>query len=260
MSDDVAAKRSKRAAVYDMAAMTVTLHGEGEPLVLNALALGNDAARWAQLHGIAQHCMRSEDAQVAFGELVAGNVPEPRRTASKELDSWRMAYAHALVQETKKSPSPLTLDDAKELAGRLAREGLTKIKQNPVVVQMHHKHSARRRHRLCCPWWLRNPHHSPKRRNESMAVSSASLNGLAGASLHGAGRSPCAWGVIRAHLDSSSLKTCAGPEFNELGAGVFSERLLMERANVPSVEARYRAPTRVVIAANFNNASLLNRR
>jgi hypothetical protein len=78
---------------------------------------------------------------------------------------------------------------------------------------------------------------------------------LAGASLHGAGPSASARAVIRAVLDVPP-STCAGPEFVKPRAGVFSEPLLMDRANDPSVDVRPRALTRDADAAVCARASI----
>lgn len=85
----------------------------------------------------------------AFDEMKAGKIPGRKAAASKDLEPWRLAYAHALAEETAKrdgikvympggrNPTQefaVLLDNSKQRAVSLDKSGLAKIKVIPAVV------------------------------------------------------------------------------------------------------------------------------
>lgn len=128
-----------RRFVPDIAAKALTIHEGDKAEVVDLSALPPAVATDLMLAGAAAILQRAEDMAATVAEWHTGKVREVRAAKAKELDPWRLAYAHALVEEAKKSPEPLTLDAAKELARKLDRDGLTKVKGFPLVVKHHAK-------------------------------------------------------------------------------------------------------------------------
>jgi hypothetical protein len=83
----------------------------------------------------------SESPDAAFARLVAGDLPRQRtgEKSPKKPDTWRQAYAHALVEGTKKSDAPLTFDEATERARALDRSSLASAKLHPRVLHHYHR-------------------------------------------------------------------------------------------------------------------------
>jgi hypothetical protein len=66
--------------------------------------------------------------------MVRGELPL-RKPAVKGLDDWRMAIAHAIVEQTKKTATPVLLDAAKVQAAAVTRAQLAAAKGDPTVVK-----------------------------------------------------------------------------------------------------------------------------
>lgn len=81
---------------------------------------------------------RAEDMRAAYAKLEAGDVPryQPREL---KLSNWRLAIAHALVDVTKKTPDPLTLDAAKIVAAGLPADTVRAYKVDGVVIKHYNR-------------------------------------------------------------------------------------------------------------------------
>jgi hypothetical protein len=133
-------------AKYDEAAGIVTLGHAGYEFDTLPAAV----KRSLGLRGLAdvlRGAMHRNDPGKAYAALVAGGLSTRAPKAAKELDPWRQAFAVALAEETVKAAGgkirdkgretpeyAVALDDAKQAATRLTRDGLTAAKKRPAVV------------------------------------------------------------------------------------------------------------------------------
>jgi hypothetical protein len=117
------------AGIIDTGARTVTLDGRA-PASLDALS--EPTRTHLALIGL-RHVLRA-GPENAWQNLLAGKISTREPAKPKELDPGRLAYAHALVEITKKGEQ-LTLDQAKERAAKLDKAGLAEAKKHPVVAK-----------------------------------------------------------------------------------------------------------------------------
>jgi hypothetical protein len=133
----------KRFAKRDAATMTISaFNADGSPAgtfdahelsqtIMNAMAL--DGA-WAFIRG-------APTPEEGWVNLKAGKLPKQRygEKAPRQLSLWKQATAHALVERTRKSDSPYTLETALDRVRELTRDELVKNKSHPLVVKHYHK-------------------------------------------------------------------------------------------------------------------------
>jgi len=74
-----------------------------------------------------------------FGKLKGGAIKEKKTPAIHELDPWRLAIAHSIVEQTKRTSSPVLLDAAKIQAAAVTRAKLVELKKHPAVVKQWRK-------------------------------------------------------------------------------------------------------------------------
>lgn len=84
---------------------------------------------------------RADDRTKMFKALEAGELTIRKPAGPKELklSPWRLAIAHAMVEATKKTDAPLTLDAAKEKASALTKEQVAPAKTDALVVKHFNK-------------------------------------------------------------------------------------------------------------------------
>ncbi len=131
-----AAKADRIKVSYDVGAGAVTVQ-EGDSVRTHSLdGIPEPVRTHLALMGLHVVTHRSIDAAETVRRMQAGQIPGRASAQPKaELSDWRLAYAHAKVEQTKKSDAPLNLDDAKAVAKALTREQLSAIKKNPLVVK-----------------------------------------------------------------------------------------------------------------------------
>jgi len=131
----------RRVAKLDYANLTITTPDENGASTYHVDALPEPVKRWAMMQGVWTFMRMADDPDAAFARLQSGNVPRPRTGEKKppKPNTWRLAYAHALVDETKKSDNPLNLEAATEMARKLSRPALAGAKVHPLVVKYYHR-------------------------------------------------------------------------------------------------------------------------
>ena len=126
----------RRAAKLDHQAMTITTPDENGASIYHVDALPEPVKRYLMMTGAWTFMRMANDPDAAFARLQSGSLPKQRgEKAPKKPNAWRLAYAHALVDETKKSENPLTLDAATEMARKLSRPALASAKAHSLVVK-----------------------------------------------------------------------------------------------------------------------------
>lgn len=135
-------RADRRTAKLDTATMTITTF-EADGTETGQFAITDMpratidycvlAGAWALMRG-------SDDPAAGYARLKAADLPKPRGgERAVKLDPWRVAIAHALVEHTKKSETPLSLDAATAKAGGFNRAQLLAAKKDPVVVKHFHR-------------------------------------------------------------------------------------------------------------------------
>ena len=148
MSDDIAEAPGVKAprvssSITDDGKITLSLDGVTKTFdvsELPAAIITTLAAREAR-----NLLIRAGEWLPEWTKLLEGQVPTKGSAGPKELDPWRLAYAHALADSTAKekgikakSPEFATLlDESKQRAAVLDRAGLVKAKKIAAVV-VHH--------------------------------------------------------------------------------------------------------------------------
>lgn len=82
---------------------------------------------------------RADNPDVAFEKLERGEFRVAAEPKAPKVNEWRLAIAHALVDATKKSDAPLTLDQAKERAAVLNVQQVGAQKTDLTVIKHYHK-------------------------------------------------------------------------------------------------------------------------
>ncbi len=131
-----AAKADRIKVSYDVAAGSVTVQ-EGDGVRTHSLdGIPEPVRTHLALMGLHVATHRSSDAAETVRRMQAGQIPGRASAQPKaELSDWRLAYAHAKVEQTRRADAPIGLDDAKAAAKALTREQLGEIKKNPLVVK-----------------------------------------------------------------------------------------------------------------------------
>jgi hypothetical protein len=131
----------RRVARLDLAARTITVPDENGDSTYDVGALPVVARDWCVMQGAWNFMRVSKNPDATFARLVAGDLPRQRtgEKAPKKPDTWRLAYAHALVEGTKKTDAPLTFDEATERARALDRSSLASAKLHPRVLHHYHR-------------------------------------------------------------------------------------------------------------------------
>jgi len=135
-----AARADRIKVSYDVGAGAVTVQ-DGDSVRTHSLdGIPEPVRTHLALMGLHVATHRSIDAAETVRRMQAGQIPGRASAQPKvELSDWRLAYAHAKVEQTKKLDSPLSLDDAKAVAKALTREQLGDIKKHPLVVKHYNK-------------------------------------------------------------------------------------------------------------------------
>jgi hypothetical protein len=135
------ARAPRRVAKLDHATLTITTPDENGASTYHVGALPEAARQWAMMQGVWTFMRMADDPDAAFARLQSGNIPRPRsgEKPPKKPNAWRLAYAHALVEETKKSENPLTIDAATETARKLSLPALKSAKVHPLVIKHFHR-------------------------------------------------------------------------------------------------------------------------
>lgn len=130
---------------------TVTLFKGAQILGAYSVAEIADQTALAAI-GLRYLLVGADEPGEMFAQLVAGKIPGRGPKATKELEPWRLAYAHTLADENAKTQGVKTylpggrnhtqeftvlLDDAKQRAVSLDKSGLAKAKTIPGVVAHH---------------------------------------------------------------------------------------------------------------------------
>jgi hypothetical protein len=103
--------------------------------------LSDTVLRYLALVGLQRAVSTAKDPAATYAKLQAGELPGRggRPAKPKEPNPWKLAYAHAKVESTRRTDAPLTLDQAKAAAEALDREALRTMKTNPLVVKHYAK-------------------------------------------------------------------------------------------------------------------------
>ena len=130
----------RRAAKLDHQAMTITTPDENGASIYHVDALPEPVKRYLMMTGAWTFMRMANDPDAAFARLQSGSLPKQRgEKAPKKPNAWRLAIAHAMVEDTKKSDDPLTLDRALERARAVDRSALVKAKVHPLVIKHFHR-------------------------------------------------------------------------------------------------------------------------
>lgn len=89
-----------------------------------------------QFLGIWTFIRSSDDLAGNFDKLVKGELPETAEKTEK-LSPWKLAAAHALVDETKDTENPMTLEQAIPFVRNMDRKAIEIARKNPAVVHFH---------------------------------------------------------------------------------------------------------------------------
>ena len=133
-----AVKKPRETTTITGSILTITLP-DGSVETYDAHAVHNDSAHALKMVGLRDAMRTSTDRPKTYAALQAGTFGVRAPAGPKDLDPWRMAIAHAVVEETKKSDVPLTLDQAKEKAAAVTRDQLVVAKRSPLVVKHYAK-------------------------------------------------------------------------------------------------------------------------
>lgn len=128
MSETTAPAKIRRHSFIDQANGSVTVEG----LEYHLEGIPPHVVTWLALDGLRGVILTGGND--AIDKLRNGKTPG-RVKVEKELDPWRLASAHAIVEHTKKLPEPVSLDAAKVKATNMSREQLAAAKTDPLVVK-----------------------------------------------------------------------------------------------------------------------------
>jgi len=131
----------RRNAKLDHATLTITTPDENGASTYHVDALPEPVKRWATMQGVWTFMRMSDDPDAAFARLQSGNLPKQRTGEKKppKPNTWRLAMAHAMVEKTRKSDSPMTLDAALDRVRATSRADLVKAKLAPLVIKHFHR-------------------------------------------------------------------------------------------------------------------------
>ena len=135
------AKRPKTKTSFDAAKYVVTIHEPGaDPVHYDLSALSADTSRQLIGKGTAAYLTQAPDGHAeAYKRLKAGEYSNRKPAAPKVMDPWRQAIAHAAVEDTKKSDTPMSIEDAKAKAAALPIDEVKKRKTHAGVLKHYHK-------------------------------------------------------------------------------------------------------------------------
>jgi len=126
----------------------VTLTRDGTETAFDMAGISSTGHAALAAHGLRVLLIGADDPAARYAELVAGKTPGRVAAAAKELDPWRLAYAHTLADESAKRDSVKTfgpggkahtpeyamlLDNAKQRSVALDKAGLAKARVIPAV-------------------------------------------------------------------------------------------------------------------------------
>jgi hypothetical protein len=133
-------KAQRVRATVDSAAGMFTISDSGGVHTYSTAGLSDTVQAHLALLGLRRVVATAKDPAAAYARLQAGQTPGQRGPGKpKEMNPWRLAYAHAKVEATKRTDAPLSLDDAKAAAAALPRDKLVEIKTHPLVVKHYAK-------------------------------------------------------------------------------------------------------------------------
>lgn len=135
----IAPKRAPMERIaYDDEAGTCTIDGT----TYAVSGLSPYIAEQLKLRGMALLLHRSSKPADTYAAFHAGRLTAREPKPTKGPSHWRKAVALALVEHTKKSDAPLTLDAAQARADGLSRADLAASRRDPLVVKHHAKLSG----------------------------------------------------------------------------------------------------------------------
>ena len=111
---------------------------EGVDTIYAISALPENVKTHLMFAGIVATLGRSDDREGDYAKLVSGDIRE-RKPPVVKVDNWRLAIALAMVDFTKKMPSPMTLDAAKVKASAFDAAQVRAKKTDPKVVTHYNK-------------------------------------------------------------------------------------------------------------------------
>jgi hypothetical protein len=127
MSDAETTKKTRSEGYIDQQNLLINRDGVSYTLA----GLPENVVTYLALVGL-DHKVRT-GGRNTYEKLKAGATQRP--SASNELDPWRLAIAHSIVEQTKKTATPVMLDAAKVQAEAVTRENLVEAKKRPLVVK-----------------------------------------------------------------------------------------------------------------------------
>ena len=133
-------KETRRSGSIDMEAQTVKISDATSEIVLGLANYPNQIVGYLALTGLHFLALRSPDVMAFNAALIDGITEIPRSPRGRARSSpWREAAAVALVAHRKKSPEPITIDKARQMAMSMSPKELEKYKRRPEVVKAFEK-------------------------------------------------------------------------------------------------------------------------
>lgn len=136
----------RRTAKRDANAMTISaFNADGSPAgTFDARELPSPVFSAMALEGAWAFMRAAENPEIGWQNLKVGKLPKQRNgeKAPKKVSLWRQAVAHALVEKTRKTDSPYTLETALDRTRMMTREDLIPNKSHPLVVKHFHRLSG----------------------------------------------------------------------------------------------------------------------
>ena len=120
--------------ILNIEAGTIELEGK----TFDAKVLPGNSLMYCSLIGLTLRLRSSKDADAAYAALLTGNTPH-REKGPKVLPLWREAAALTLVESTRKSDAPVSLEEARTKALALPKDKLAMAKLDPAVVRQYRK-------------------------------------------------------------------------------------------------------------------------
>jgi hypothetical protein len=132
VTDEAKAQRTK--TEIDIENGTVTIDG----VLYETNALPEKTKTFLALDGLRKRLISADNREQAFRDLLGGKIPTKTPAAAK-ISPWHQAIAAALVEDTKKSAEPLTIESAMAEVRNMDRATQIAARQEPTVVKHYRR-------------------------------------------------------------------------------------------------------------------------